>query len=132
MKKSIYPIIAIISLIMIISFYECDEIPLEISLKKNWTRSYEEETSNGIQIYRPSEYKEFPPSRYRQVIGFEENNVCRYLVLADNDAHFMEKGKWEYNEKTKIIQIYNSNSEIKYKFEVVEQTNNLLKLKYIE
>ena len=121
--------IVIISLIMTLSFSNCNEITPEVSLQKSWSRSYEEEISKEIQIYRPSNYKEFPPSRYREVFEFEANNVCKYLILAENDGHYMENGKWEYNESTKIIKIFNSNSEIKYEFEVVELTNDLLKLR---
>ena len=129
MEKYRKIIIVVFSLIMIMSLYKCSEDTPEVFLRKSWSRSYEEEISKEIQIYRPSNYKEFPPSRYREVFEFEANNVCRYLILAENDGHYMENGKWEYNESTKIIKIFNSNSEIKYEFEVVELTNDLLKLR---
>jgi hypothetical protein len=129
MEKYRKIIIVVFSLIMIMSLYKCSEDTPEVFLQKSWSRSYEEEISKEIQIYRPSNYKEFPPSRYREVFEFEANNVCRYLILAENDGHYMENGKWEYNESTKIIKIFNSNSEIKYEFEVVELTNDLLKLR---
>jgi hypothetical protein len=129
MEKYRKIIIVVFSLIMIMSLYKCSEDTPEVFLQKSWSRSYEEEISKEIQIYRPSNYKEFPPSRYREVFEFEANNVCRYLILAENDGHYKENGKWEYNESTKIIKIFNSNSEIKYEFEVVELTNDLLKLR---
>jgi len=129
MEKYRKIIIVIFSLIMAMSFNNCNEITPEVFLQKSWSRSYEEEISKEIQIYRPSNYKEFPPSRYRQIIDIEPNNTCKYLVLAKNDGHYMENGKWEYDESTKIIKIFNSNSEITYEFEVVELTNDLLKLK---
>ena len=132
MEKYRKIIIVIFSLIMTMSFYNCNEITPEVFLQKSWSRSYEEEISKEIQIYRPSNYKEFPPSRYRQVFEFEANNVCKYLVLAENDGHYMENGKWEYDESTKIIKIFSSTSEILYEFKVVELTNNLLKLESIK
>ena len=98
-------------------------------LEKSWTQSFEEKTSDDIEIYRPSDYKEFPIARYRQVFSFHDNNVCEYLMLAENDAHYMEKGKWEFDDKPNIIKVLNSDSEIIYEFEIVGLTDELLKLK---
>ena len=41
----------------------------------------------------------------------------------------MEKGKWEFDEKTNSIKVLNSDSEIIYEFEIVGLTDDLLKLK---
>lgn len=129
MRKLILLIVISSSILAITGCEKNNEI-IQISfLENSWTQSYEEKTSEEIEIYRPSDYKNFSFSRYRQIFNFHDNDVCEYLVLAANDGHYMESGNWEYSEKTNIIIIFNSNSEILYEFEVVELTNDLLKLK---
>ena len=129
MRKLILLIVISSSILAITGCEKNSEI-IQISfLEKSWTQSYEEKTSEEIEIYRPSDYKDFPSNWYRQIFNFHDNDVCEYLVLAANDGHYMESGNWAYSEKTNIIKIFNSNSEILYEFEVVELTNDLLKLK---
>lgn len=105
-----------------------DEVNNVAFLEKSWTQSFEEKTSDEIEIYRPSDFVDFPLSRYRQIFKFDDN-ACHYLVLAENDGHYMAKGSWEYNDKTNIIKIFSSNSQMIYEFEVVEVTEHLLKMK---
>ncbi|WP_439488658.1 hypothetical protein [Algoriphagus sp.] len=98
-------------------------------LKMKWIEAFEEKTSEEIEIYRPGDYDDFPASRYRQVFIFDDKGEIEYRVLAANDAHYMAKGSWEYNEKTKILKIYNTDSEKIYEFEIIELTNQMLKIK---
>ncbi len=128
MRKLILLTVVFASAMMIASCEKNDVIQVS-SLEKSWTQSYEEKISENIEIYRPSDYKDFSLSRYRQIFNFDDNNVCNYLVLAANDGHYMETGSWEYNDKTNIIKIFSSNFEMLYEFEVVALTDNLLKLK---
>ncbi len=105
-----------------------DELIETSFLKMKWIESYEEKTSDEIEVYRPGDHEDFPSSWYRQVFYFGDNNELEYSVLASNDAHYMTRGNWEYNEKTKIIKIYNTQSEKIYEFEIVELTNQVLRL----
>ncbi len=132
MKKFIF-LNFVFLLIMLVAGCEKndDELTQTSVLEKSWTRSYEEETLEEIEIYRPSDSKDFPLSRYRQIFNFKDNNVCEYLILAANDAHYLESGFWDYNEKTNIVTIFNLDFEILYVFEVVELTDILLRLKAI-
>ena len=129
MRKLIVISIVLASVILLSS---CGKKPASnkvTMLEKSWTQSSEEKTSDEIEIYRPSNYKDFPPSRYRQIFNFKDNNACEYLVLSENDAHFMETGNWEYDDITKTIKISNSDSIMIYEFEIVELTTMILKLK---
>lgn len=130
MRKLIHLSVVIISVIV---FTHCekddDDVIRKSSLEKSWTQSYEEKTLEEIEIYRPSDYKDFPLSRYRQIFNFYENNVCDYLVLAANDGHYMESGSWEFNNQTNIISIYNSEFEVLYEWEVVELKDKILKMR---
>ena len=98
-------------------------------LEKSWTHSMEESQPEQFEVFRPTNYKEFPVSRYRQVFDFKDNNLCEYLVLEPNDAHSMKNGKWELDEKSKALKIFNENFEVMYEYEVIELSNELLKLK---
>ena len=102
-----------------------DKIIIE-ELKKEWTHSREEET-DSIKIYRPSDYKEFPASRYRQIFSFLDSGKCEYSILASNDAHFSEQGFWSYNENEQIITITDTTQTIIKRIEVIEVTKELLK-----
>ena len=109
-----------------------DQSSKKISLlEKSWTHSFEDSKAGEFEIYRPSDYKEFPVSRYRQVFNFKANNQCEYLVLEANDAHCMKNGKWELDNKTNNIIIYDDNSEALYEYEIIELKDDLLKLKAI-
>lgn len=94
-------------------------------LIKSWVHSYEEDTDVQM-VYRPIDAREFPPSRYRQVLIFDENNRCRYLVLAPDDGHYFEQGSWYYKETEKTIIIKNAQEEIKYSLKVVRLGSDIL------
>jgi hypothetical protein len=131
MEKLFYKVI-ILSIAIILTCCEKEKDTFQISmLKKSWTHSYEENTSENYDIYRPSDYKIFPASHFRHVFYFKDNNVCDYLVLAPDDAHYMEEGIWEFNEKTNIIRVMNMESDILFKLEIIELSDDLLKLKKI-
>ena len=129
MRNLVLFIVVLTSVMTITSCEKDDEINQLSLLRKSWTHSYEEKALEGVQIYRPSDYKDFQSSWYRQIFNFEDNNECDYYVLAPNDAHFMASGSWDYNDKINIIKVFNSDSEMIYEFEVVVLTDDLLKLK---
>ena len=99
-----------------------DEIDID-ELKKRWIHSREEEI-DSIQIYRPFDYKEFPPSRYRQVYSFSDSGKCKYLILAPNDAHYFENGTWTYNGKNQLLVIFNSSQQVIREFEIISVTKD--------
>ncbi len=89
-----------------------------------WTDSREENVGDtDISIYRPCEYKEFPPSRFRFTMELRENNECSWLYLAPNDAHHMKEGTWMYEEKDATLVIFDENqNEIKrFKIEFLDE-----------
>ena len=100
-------------------------------LENSWTHSSEESIPGQIEVYRPTNYKEFPLTRFRQIFNFKYNNLCDYLVLLPNDGQYFKNAFWDFDEKANIIKIYNENSEVLYKYEVIELRDNLLKIKAI-
>ncbi len=129
MRKIIAVTLIFIAGIINTSCNENNNIIQSALLNKSWTYSYEENVEDQFEVFRPTNYKKFPPSRFRQVFNFKDNNLCEYLVLLPNDSQYMNNGNWEFDEKTNIIKIYNENSEILCIYEVIELRDNLLKVK---
>lgn len=104
------------------------------NLFKSWTNSFEVQGTNSkVRIFRPSDYKEFPLSRYREVLIFEKDNTCSYLVVAPTDGLYFEKGKWSVIEmKENIFAIFDSTQKLYKKFQIVELRSDLLKFILIE
>ena len=101
------------------------------SLVKEWKHSYEE-SGAGVEIYRPANYKTFPPSMFRQVYNFKADGKCEYLVLHPADAHYMAKGTWNYNPETRYIQIRNDKGEQVALLEVLDIGNDILKVQTVK
>ncbi|HMQ48251.1 MAG TPA: hypothetical protein PKA00_14900 [Saprospiraceae bacterium] len=94
-----------------------------------WTHSYEEESGGVEKIYRPCDYQEFPPSRYRNTYIFKENNVCEYLTLAPNDAHTTSNGTWAYSKTDNKLIIKQENGVVLAELGVLELAADKLVLK---
>ncbi|MDO8548800.1 MAG: hypothetical protein Q7S39_01430 [Ignavibacteria bacterium] len=96
----------------------------------NWVHAYEEENINdSIKIFRPNDYKTFPPSRYREMLSFKQDSSCVYLVLAPNDAHYFQNGRWSLiNKEKNIIKILDSSNTVYKKFQIIELKQNILKI----
>jgi len=91
---------------------------------KCWTNAFEEEQGqDNIRIYRPCATHTFPAARYRHTFTLKEGGVAEYSVLAPNDAHTTETGKWAYHLGPKKLWIGNT------EYEVLEINEDLLKLK---
>lgn len=75
-----------------------------VDLCRDWTHSSEEEgPAKSEQVFRPANSKEFPPSRFRMQYKFFKNGECELLVLAPNDAHHFQAGKWQVDHKDKSV-----------------------------
>jgi hypothetical protein len=96
---------------------------------KCWTHAFEEESQDGSGIYRPCLTHTFPVARYRNTFTLQENGVVEYSVLAENDAHTTETGKWSYDPKTKKLVITNTANENIASYDVVEIKDDLLRIR---
>ena len=95
-----------------------------------WTDSMEENNPNdSIRIFRPCDFKEFPPSRFRFKMELKNDEKCTWLYLAPNDAHKMMAGTWNYKRDTKTLRIFNAQNEEVKMFQISEKEENLLKIK---
>jgi Pregnancy-associated plasma protein-A len=77
---------------------------------KHWVHSYEEDTE-GVKVYRPSDYK-FPPSRGRKGFEIKENGEFIEYTIAPSDGLHKEVGHWQAEEPTKAkVYLENRNKE---------------------
>ena len=129
MRKHILYNVLIAFVFVLSSCAEKHNVIQKSLLEKTWSHATEEERSKDVEIYRPSDFKEFPASRYRQVFDFEADGVCQYLVLSPTDAHAMETGTWKYDGTTNRLSIFNGNMVKIYDYEIEELSQDILKLK---
>ena len=94
-----------------------------------WIHSQEEDIPPNDKVYRPCDYTNFAPSPFRGMFTFMEDGLCEYLVLAPNDAHYFEMGRWEYYESSRILRIWNNENESIAEHEVLGFEEDKLTLK---
>ncbi|MHB9054767.1 MAG: hypothetical protein ACYC2P_01260 [Paludibacteraceae bacterium] len=94
-------------------------------LRKNWIHSYEEDTTDTM-IFRPSNYRKFSSSRFRQIFEFKNDDSCQYLVPAADDDHYMESGKWQYDPSEKKLQIESLDNKKVFDYRVIQLKKNIL------
>jgi len=63
----------------------------------SWTHSREEDNELGGRVFRRSNLKKFPPSRFRMQYTFGLNGAGQYMYLHPADAHTMMPMRWEIN-----------------------------------
>jgi hypothetical protein len=105
------------------------------NLLGSWSRSFEEEPMQGdVEIYRPTESREFPPAWFRRRYVFNEDRSCEWLVLHPTDAHYMTSGTWDVHPLDKaVILVSDAGGTVveNVSFRVVELTAEILRVKRI-
>jgi len=120
------------AILLILLFSNCQkEINTEYppELLNSWVNSFEEETDNGIFIYRPSDYKVFEIRRYKGAFWFGKNNKFTYTVCSPDDAHYSKDGFWVFKSDGNEITIYNKKMEKEFEFNIVSLDKDLLKIR---
>jgi hypothetical protein len=102
----------------------------EISALYNcWTDSREENPEGAkTYIYRPCDFKDFTPSRYRHRIEFKANGECSSLKLSPTDAHYMAPAKWTYNKDQKIVTVKDETDAVIFKFKIVSLSKDRMEI----
>jgi LEA14-like dessication related protein len=75
-------IVLILYILPSCSIFETDSFTrIDIDeLDQEWTHSREEQV-DSVEIYRPSNYKEFPISRYRQKYKFNQSKILLRIII---------------------------------------------------
>jgi hypothetical protein len=102
------------------------------TILNSWTHAIEEGSENSNMVFRPSDSKKFPTTRYREVIEFFENDRCRYLVLSPVDAHDFEDGTWQTSgPNNDVLTIRDTSGAVYKRFQVIDLKAGLLRLKLL-
>ncbi len=100
-------------------------------LFQSWTHSFEEETpGEDTQIFRPSDFKPFPVTRFRMQYVFRADGTCEWLVLDPADAHYMTRGTWKLAPASEVW-IYDARGQrVKsVSFQIVQLEANRLRIR---
>jgi len=101
-------------------------------LCQQWVHSSEEQKGNDkTQLYRPSGFKQFPPSRGRMKYIFYKNGDCEWLFFSPDDAHRLKPGRWEIDSNDKRILRINK-GDMTESYRVIELTKDILRIVLIE
>lgn len=94
-----------------------------------WTHAYEEEEANGPKFYRPCDYREFPPSRFRDFFDLAQDGSCEFAQLAANDAHGTQTGSWEYDASGQLIIIRSQEGNVVRRLIIENAAEDLLMIR---
>lgn len=96
-------------------------------LAQHWVHSREEETQGSdVQIYRPKNSLEFPPSPFRMQYIFSTDGTCKWYYLAPNDAHHFRDGTWKIDANAENIIHIEQDKTVSY--QIVELTKEVLRM----
>lgn len=100
-------------------------------LTQHWVHSYEEEGASGVEVYRPREHKDLPPSLFRMQYVFKEGGDCEWLYSAPTDGHHFKTGTWHLHADEKaVLRIEQGKRTVGYR--VVELAEELLRMTRID
>ena len=125
-------LIFFVTLVFTMSFFSCeDNTELMTTLPDSlidrvWIHAHEDD-KNTLAVYRPADVITLPISRYRQTFLFNADQTCDYSVLAPNDAHYGEKGYWNFDMG--VVSIFNDDDQLQFRLEIVEANSQVLKIR---
>ena len=103
------------------------EAPVK-NLCQHWRRAYEEEREGeNVEVYRPKDAKQFPPSRFRMAYIFHADGACEWYYLSPDDDHRFKPGKWEFDRANGQILVIQK-QDVKETYRMVELTSDVLRL----
>lgn len=98
----------------------------------SWTDSREEQELNPEgMVFRPTDYKTFPPSRFRFKMELAKDGTCKYLSLSPTDRHAMVDGIWNYEAETQTLVIMTPKGKVVKSYTIENAEKELLLLKGI-
>lgn len=95
---------------LVVTDVEAPMLTLQISCKvqnmlfNTWIHSFEEDSANIIQVFRPKDYK-FLPSRGRDSFTIIKSGKFIAQYPGPNDVPKADTGKWLYSKSEKMLDI---------------------------
>ncbi len=127
--KKLLLLSSLFSCMIFISCQEETSTAFDLSeLHNSWVHSIEESESSHDLLYRPNDFIEFPPSRYRQFFSFDQNQTCVYSVIGPNDVHHNLQGFWNFEASTETLTIFDANNELKHSYKILALDQDVLRL----
>jgi len=127
MKKTILLIAIIFSFI---SCYSQKHKITKSDIIGCWVHSNEEcNPDSAFTVYRPCDYKELPPRRFRYKVEFKKGKNCSWLALSPSDKHEMQDGKWKYKAKEQKIEIFDKSGTLVKTFHLIKISKDMMKAK---
>lgn len=98
-------------------------------LCQHWVHSREEEEKGQAdgQIFRPSDSRKFPRSRFRMAYKFDANGSCQWMYLDPADRHRFKPGKWAIDATDKTLLKVTATNSTKW-FRITELSKDILRL----
>lgn len=93
-------------------------------LTQHWVNSYEEETGDGVLVYRVFDFAQVPPSRFRMEYLFYPDFTCQWLYLDPADAHHLRPGTWKLDQN--LLSVNQDGVIVSYR--ILELTSDLLRM----
>jgi hypothetical protein len=104
--------------------------PQAQALERAWRHSQEED-QGAVQVYRPATYA-FPPARGRTGYTFGSGGQLMQLDIAPTDGSLPVAGRWRWDNAHVLHLTLAGPPAQDYRLEVVELTNDVLKVSRIE
>ena len=95
-----------------------------------WAHSYEEEAGEQNRKFRPCDFQEFGPSRFRRKIELAEGGLCQYLALSRTDKHAMKSGSWTLGDDN-VLTILDANKTVVYQWRVMQLEDDLVRFRFL-
>lgn len=83
-------------------------------------------------IYRPCNFKDFAPSRYRAIIDIKEDYTCQYSQLSPVDAHSLKHGVWKFDKEESVLQVIDTEGNLVFKYLLGSLNRDRMVLQNIE
>ncbi len=93
-----------------------------------WTHSYEEEAGEQNSKFRPCDFKEFGPSRFRRKIDLSDGGQCQFLSLSKTDKHEMKDGLWTLDDQN-VLTITDTEMKVIYEWRVMQLEDDLVRFR---
>ncbi|MFD0992393.1 hypothetical protein [Tenacibaculum geojense] len=94
-----------------------------------WTDSFEEYSDeSSFKIFRQCSYDKIPPTRFRYRYEIKKNGEFHWLEMSKNDGHFIRKGHWTFDSKSKTLSVFNKKKNKIKELIIINMAEGMMKI----